>query len=249
MCSKLILGIDFETTGKDTSKDEIIEIGAVLWDCTKGTPVKVLSELLCCENIWQNATATKEKIEQITGIAYEHLEQYGIPPIDGLEKLSAMMRTPNLMAVVAHNGNEFDKPLLLNVAKRRGVEIPEVKWIDTMIDIPYGSHVQTRKLSYLAAEHGFVNPFAHRAIFDVLTMLKVLQQYDIEWVFKLSQEPSVTLVANTTPPWEDGGASNEEAKSRGYRFQSETKRWIKLVKESQVQAEKSSAPFSLREIR
>lgn len=249
MCSKLILGLDFETTGKDTSKDEVIEIGAVLWDCTKGTPVKILSELLWYENIWQEATATKEKIEQITGISYEHLKRYGIHPTEGLTKLSEVMRIPDLMAVVAHNGNEFDKPLLLNVAKKWDIEIPEVKWIDTMIDVPYDLRIQTRKLSYLAADHGFVNPFAHRAIFDVLTMLKLLQQYDIEWVFKLSQEPSVTLIANTVPPWEDGGASNEEAKSRGYRFQSETKRWIKLVKESQVQAEKSSVPFSLREIR
>jgi DNA polymerase III alpha subunit (gram-positive type) len=247
--TEYILGIDFETTGKDTSKDEIIEIGAVLWDVEKAIPVKIISELLWHEDIWKDATATKERIEQITKISYESLVEFGISPQEGLLKLADLMKTPNIIAVVAHNGNEFDKPLLLANAKKFGVEFPELTWIDSMIDIPYNVEIQTRKLSYLATEHGFINPFAHRAIFDVLTMLKVVQQYDIHWIIKLSKESSVTLVAATTPPWQDSGKSNEEAKSRGFRYHSETKRWIKNVKESQVQAEKAAAPFSISELR
>ena len=249
MPTKLVLGLDFETTGRDTSKDQIIEIGAVLWDCDNAMPLKIMSEMIYREDIWETATASKEKIKEITHIRYDHLQSYGISPITGLLQLFELMQLPDLLAVVAHNGNEFDKPLLYANAKKWNLEVPTINWIDTMIDIPYDPSIQTRKLTYLATEHNFMNPFAHRAIFDVLTMLKILQQYDIEWVLKLSQEPNVTLIANTTPPWEDGGKSNEEAKSRGYRFQSETKKWIKLVKESQIQVEKTSAPFSIREIR
>jgi len=245
----LILGLDFETTGKNVNRDNIVEIGAVLWDTVRNSPVQIYSEMLWYEEIWNGATATPETIEQITKISSEDLIKYGISPKDGLSKLKQIMSTTDLAAAVAHNGNEFDKPLLLANAKRWDIELPEISWIDTMTDIPYEPHIQTRKLTHLASDHGFVNPFAHRAIFDVLTMLKVLQNYDIEWLIKLSKEPSVTLIANTTPPWEDGGKSNEEAKSRGFRFNSENKKWVKSVKESQVQLEKSLATFSIREIR
>jgi DNA polymerase III epsilon subunit-like protein len=246
---KLILGLDLETTGKDTSKDRIIEIGAVIWDAEKGIPLKIFSEMVYFEGIWDEATATKERIEEITHISFEHLVQFGIAPTEALQKLADLMRTPNLLAVVAHNGEQFDRQLVIAEFKRWGIELPEVHWLDTMTDVPYEGNIQTRKLTYLAAEHGFINPFAHRAIFDVLTMLKMTQQYDIDWLIKLSKEPSVTLIALTTAPWEDGGKSNEEAKARGYRFQSEGKKWIKLVKESQIQSEKASAPFGIREMR
>jgi len=247
--AKYILGIDFETTGKDTSKDEIIEIGAVLWDAEKGVPLKILSEMLYHDKIWENATSTKERIEQITHISFENLVRFGMDPVVVLKQLVELMNLPDLIAVVAHNGNEYDKPILLSNAKRWGIEIPEVHWVDTMTDVPFDVDIQTRKLTYLTLEHNFINPFAHRAVFDVLSMLKILQQYDIDWVVKLSKEPNVTLIALTTGPWEDGGKSNEEAKARGYRFQSDGKKWIKVVKESQVQSEKATSPFGIREMR
>lgn len=239
----LILGLDFETTGKDTSKDEIIEVGAVLWDTYRNLPIYLMSEYIWYESIWATATSTKDQIENITKISYSDLEKYGQHPKVVLQKLANIMNTPELEAIVAHNGNDFDKPILMKNAERWSIEIPSKPWIDTMVDIPYASNIQTRKLTHLAAEHGFVNPFAHRAIFDVLTMFRILQNYDVDWIYKLSLEPSITLVANTVPPWKDDGKSNEEAKSKGYRFHSETKTWIKNVKESQLQAETNN--FSL----
>jgi len=243
----LLLGLDLETTGRNTNTDQIIEVGAVIWDTDKCSPVQILSEMVWYDGIWDGASSTKEEIEKLTNISYEDIVTYGSHPTEVLNKLKKVMSIKNLVAVVAHNGNEFDKPMLLSNAKKWNIELPDLHWIDTMVDIPYDANIQTRKLPHLAAEHGFINPFSHRAIFDVLTMLKITQSYDMDWVIKLSKEPSITLIANTTPPWQDGGKSNDEAKSKGFRWNG--KAWVKTVRESQLQTEKESFSAGVREIR
>ena len=241
----LVLGLDFETTGLNTSQDKIIEIGAVLWDTVRGTPLVCLNELLWCEDIWDNATNPKEKIEQITKIKYEDLINYGIHPCEGFEKLNQLMRTPDLVAVVAHNGDEFDKPILFNEhnAKRWGVELPDLPWIDTQYDIPYGPEIPTRKLSYVATEHGLINPFPHRALFDVLTMLKIAQNYDVDWMVKISKTPFVRLIALTE------FHQNDDVKAKGFIFQSSIKKWVRKIRECQLQSVKSSLGFDVKEVR
>lgn len=247
----LLLGLDLETTGKDVKVDQIIELGAVLWDTEKNSPVLILSEMVWYDGIWDGASSTKEDIEKITKISYKELQSFGSHPKDVLNKLESIMRPnrfrPNIVAIVAHNGNEFDKPLLLNNLKKWGIELPDIPWIDTMNDVPYDTSIQARKLTYLAAEHSFINPFAHRAVFDVLTMFKVLSFYDIDWIIKLSKEPSITLIANTVPPWQDGGKSNEEAKSKGFRWNG--KAWAKIIRESQLASEKANTTIGFKEIR
>lgn len=246
----LILGIDFETTGLDTQKDSIIEVGAVLWDTQRKMPLQIYSELAWHESIWENATTTKEQIEKIVKLNEEDLKEFGKHPSVLLQNLYKLMVSPDLSFIVAHNGLAFDKPILYTNAIKWGVERPpEIPWVDTMIDIPYDPSIQTKKLTYLAAEHGFVNPFAHRAIFDVLTMLKIIQDYDMDWIYKISKEPIVTLLADTTHPKFDGGKSNEEAKARGFRWDPANRYWAKKIRASQVQTEKNAASFDIKELK
>ena len=77
----LILGVDFETTGLDTQKDSIIEVGAVLWDTQRKMPLQIYSDLMWHESIWKNATATKEHVEKIVKLNEEDLKEFeGIIP-------------------------------------------------------------------------------------------------------------------------------------------------------------------------
>lgn len=235
----LLLGLDFETTGLSPETDRIIEVGAVLWDTETRKPMALFSELVQDETY----PPLSAEITDITGICGSDLETLGAAPVDVFARLYDLVVIAD--AIVAHNGTRFDRLFYDVEIKRQGLaaELWLKHWIDTSVDVPYPAKVQTRKLVHLAAEHGFVNPFAHRALFDSLTMLKVLDTYDIEVVYALSLEPSVTLVANVKPPWTDGGASTNLAKARGYRWDGANKTWTKVVKQSQVETEMRNVEF------
>lgn len=237
----LILGLDFETTGLDPETDRIIEIGAVLWDTDKRSPALIVSDL-----VWDASyPPISKEITGITGINQLDLDSYAIAPAAGVERLN---RAINQAAViVAHNGLKFDRPFYYAELRRQKYEQHtkwfDVPWVDTSVDVPYPDRVQTRKLTHLAAEHGFVNPFAHRALFDVLTMLTVLNNYKITEVLDIASQPSVELVALTQPPWKDQGQSTGLAKARGYRWDGARKVWSKVVKQSQVEKERTHGEF------
>lgn len=230
----LLLGLDFETTGLSFEKDLIIEIGAVIWDTERKAPVFIYSTLV------DHGVPIPPEITGITGIDETMIQDFGVKPEEAFEKLWNCIKSCN--AVVAHNGTNFDKPMLKAQTARDNSKWIEKPWVDTSVDVPYPEKCTTRKLVHLAAEHQFLNPFAHRAIFDVLTMFGVLNRYDINEVLKLAAEPNITLKAQVS--YDD----KELAKARGYRWQSDTKSWIKTLKQSQVLKEIEEAGFKIVEV-
>jgi DNA polymerase-3 subunit epsilon len=222
----MILGIDLETTGLDTATCEVIEVGAVLWDEKLKQPISLLSEFI-------NGPVVPPEITEITGIRQEYLSR-GITLEEARLRLHVMCG--QVEWVVAHNGTNYDKPIF----ERQLSKATHLKWIDTSVDIPYPKHITTRKLSHLAAEHGFANPFRHRALFDVLTMLKVLSEYDFEAVAKSAAYPPLSVIANVS--YDD----REKAKARGYRWDSARKIWLKTLKEPDLERERTEAGFPIR---
>ncbi len=231
----LICGLDLETTGLDTEKDEIIEVALVLWDTDLKKPVEIHSQL-----VRPDIGVIPPDIEAITGISMPEIDAHA----ESAEHAAWQVEdfTGRAAAVVAHNGLMFDKPFLESQCRRWGFRQPTPKpWIDTAVDVPYPEKMKTRKLTHLAAEHGFINPFAHRALFDVLTMLKILSLYDFQSVLALSQEPSIVLQAIGEKPWLDDGRSNQAIKENGYRWEGKTKQWLKTIKKSQLEKELARA--------
>lgn len=225
----MLLGIDFETTGLDTATLEITEVGAVLWDETKSQPIAIYNTLV------RGVTVIPKEIVALNGITPELLAEHGRP----LDTIAAQLRRLVMEAdcPVAHNGTNFDR----KIYERIFSDLPQFPvWIDTSVDVPYPAAMTTRKLIHLAAEHGFVNPFAHRAAFDVMTMLSILSRYDIEQVKASAREPSVNVKALVS--YDD----REKAKARGYRWEKATSSWIKTLKESQIELEKAQAGFMVQ---
>lgn len=148
-------------------------------------------------------------------------------------------------AVVAHNGSGFDRPMFdaqlarMLEAEALRSQIAALPWIDTCLDVPFPEAITTRKLVHLAAEHGFLNPFAHRAVFDVLTMLRVMAAYPIEPILESAKQPLVTCIAQVS--YDD----REKAKARGYRWRGQSKLWVKHLKAHRLEEEKAQAGFPI----
>lgn len=224
----IVLGIDLETTGLNVEDCEILEVGAVLWDCESGRPVRFLSELV---QIKGELPAT---ISELTGIQIDDIEKYGQPIESVMERLFDLAKSAAF--IVAHNGIEFDRLFLEKVWGDFPKFRLDLKWIDTSTDIPFPERISTRKLSYLAAEHGFLNPFAHRALFDVMTMLQVLKNYPIEDVIELQASPMCRLVAQVS--YENRG----DAKSQGFRWDPQQRHWYLQGKEKSLKAREFPFP-------
>lgn len=234
-----ILSLDFETTWTqpvNAKQCRIQEIGAVLYDWENKKPLKMLSEF-----IYEDGhPASPPELVALTGITDEMRREYGISLKDGLLRLSALFS--KACYVVAHNGNEFDKVVLDSELERSPIGTPFnlIPWLDTKTDIEYPPAVKTAKLTYLCAEHGFVNPFSHRALFDALSVIKLMERYDIHKMIEQSKLPTVKVIASVS------FEKKHLARERGYYWDGENKYWWKSMKGPAALREKQDAPFSVQ---
>lgn len=217
------LGIDFETTGLDSSKDRITEIGAVLWDVSHKAPLSIYSELIYRSDYPE----LSEEIIELTGITPKMLNEFGKPPALGIEGVLEMAAQADYF--IAHNA-PFDKGFFEAEMARQGRDPLKLMWLDSRTDVDY-PHGYSQKLQYLACHHGFVNPFSHRAVFDVLTMFQIVKDYDPEQIIRWANTPNVWIRAKVDY------ANRDKAKSAGYHWRPEPKWWVKQVKEFQVMDE------------
>lgn len=230
-----ILGIDVETTGLDPEKDVITELGYAIYDTIKNIPLHMVNVHLK----WAESPGISPEIEAITGINQEMLDVFAADA-DTIFK-GLMWAMSHCSMVLAHNA-PFDKEFLENAFKRLGMEMPEMDWVDTSVDIDFPQHWKGRSLTYLAGEHGFVNPFKHRALTDSLTMLKMTDTYNMYEVHRRSKLPSFKFIADLPKPWPPhdmrpkGKRLVDIAKGIGFRFESESKDWVRIVKEDEVEA-------------
>lgn len=217
-----VLEIDLETTGLSFEEDDIIEIGAVVWNTDTNTPAAMLNHLV----LQPHKLPLSEAIVNITGITDADLTQFGIDEKTALCEFLTLAE--KCQYVVAHNGNYFDKPFVDKALSRHSLSL-NLPWIDTMFDVPF--NCGTKQLTYLAAEHGFLNPFAHRALFDVLTMLKVCSNYDWQEIVSRARSPQIKVIAKVSK--ED----RQLAKDKGFRWDPKNYVWFKEMKECDLNLE------------
>jgi len=226
----LVLGLDLETTGLDFESDEIIEVGAAVWDTEQKKPLRVFSELV------RPHQPVPEEITKITGISQDDIQSVGQAPEAVFKQLLDLADGCNY--VVAHNGKDFDKRFLDKALKEFGMSL-DLPWIDTMFDIPFPDSIKSRKLTHLCADHGFLNPFSHRAVFDVLSMFSVVSQYQFNEIEELYKSPQRKLIAKVSFEEKD------KAKQAGFRWDPGQKHWYKTLKECQINATSFDFPTDI----
>jgi DNA polymerase-3 subunit epsilon len=229
-----ILGLDFETTGLAESQDIVTEIGAVIWDWEAKRPVLISNELV---KIPEGVRLNKVVVE-MNGITEDLLGKFGEEPVEAFKKLNEFGKKADY--VMAHNA-DFDRRFYSSSITRCKLEdeLSRKLWIDSSTDVEYPFRIKTRRLVFLAAEHNFLCPYAHRAVFDVLTMFKVVQDYDINEIVRSAAEQKYELVADVL--FED----KNRAKERGFSWDSTQRLWVKTVKESKLKGESENCGFRL----
>jgi len=178
------------------------------------------------------------EIVKLTGITDQLVEDFGHPEKEAFADFRYLLGC--CQYVMAHNGNLFDKLFWEETCERLGWKDADRLWLDTKVDIKFPPEITTRNLRHLASEHGFLNPFAHRAVFDVLTMFKVAGCYDIAEIIARAKEP--TLYVQALVSFEE----KEQAKARGYYWFGPRKLWWRTFKQSDYEAEKQTCGFQTR---
>jgi DNA polymerase III subunit epsilon len=251
---KLVLGIDLEgmsedlvNNGVNIKLDRITEVGAVLWDFAAKKPLQILSELIDEPDC---LPITKE-IEDLTGINNKMLKDWGLKGDHTktfLRNVAGFMKRADY--IMAHNGTSYDYPMLKALFERYEIEWPETTWIDTMFDIEYPDNIKMRSMWYLEHAHGFINPFPHRAVTDVLAMLKIASQYNLERMAAMAESPNVTIVANLKAPnWKNSMevkmfnvVKNKVSKAK-FRWSPEDKLWTKVIQKILLDENKINFDF------
>lgn len=231
----ILLGLDYETTGFDPHFDRVIEVGLALWDVERHKPISqrdfyVKPEIEIPQHKWDEVTP-------IHGITKEDVEKYGIDDKKALDLVNGFVSKAD--AIVAHNGTQFDQ-LFEHAWNERYLQAPSSAiWIDTRLDVP---EPMTGALICIAAKKGFLNPFPHQALSDVLTMLRILDGYDIAAVIERAKIPNITVQMNV--PFE----SKDHAKELGYYWKPDSKQWLKAIKLCDLDTEKTKSRFSLKQV-
>ena len=234
----LVLGIDLEgvnrdleDSGVDLATDRVIEVGAIQWDWEMRQPVKFISFLLD----ESDRLPIDQELEELTGISEQILQCYACRGNDSIVKhlnwLLSSMQSSNY--IMAHNGRKYDYPMLKNMFERYDISMPDMTWIDSATDIEYPKKIRHRSMTYLEHIHGFINPFPHRAITDVLAMFKIVSNYSLDRMDILANSPIVKMVAKFNLPndWKDQNQVNEFNKVKrkvskaGFRWSPKEKIW------------------------
>ncbi len=251
---RYLLGVDLEGINQDLlfsglnlKVDRVIEIGAVLWDLEEESPVQFISELID----EKDRLPISEEVQELTGIKDSTLKKWGLRDAQikaTLTNLSYLMKKASF--IVAHNGRNYDHPMLKSLFFRFDVPFPSTPWIDTSVDVEFPSKIKLKSLAALEHAHGFVNPFPHRALTDVLSMLKILVQYDINRTAELAISPKVRIVAKLIPPnWKDvkeverfNRQKNKVAKAN-FKWSPQEKKWTKDIPQLLIDEGKLSYDF------
>lgn len=236
-----VLGLDIETSGLNKDTDRIIEFGCVLWEVESKKPLLIHSSILK----EKDCPYVTPEITKLTGISESMLTEFGADPSVYLHLIGGICKAHDVKYLVAHNGKNFDYPFLIECLKRNGRSdspLVSLPLIDTRWDLPFKEEPESRKLKHLAPDHGFINPFSHRAVFDVLTMLRIMSFYDFNEVVALSKIPFITVKAEVSYD------NREKAKAQKYIWEKAgdkvyPKSWVKLLRENEWDAEVKKCDF------
>jgi len=232
----ILLSLDFETTGLDPANDRVIETGLVLWSTGQHRIMEALNFFV------ESELPVNEEVTKVTGITQPALDRFKYEEHQALSTITDLLNSAD--AILGQNILRFDKPILQNWMRRKNHFAPgweDKLVIDTLWDIP---GVEGKKLQYMLADHGKLNPFPHAAITDALSAVILIEDHttadgNIEPILERAKSPFVILQSH------QARTNNNDAKKFRFRWNPDLKMWWKPVKELDVEALRKEAPFEI----
>ena len=207
--------VDTETTGTDSNKDAIIELGMVLfeYDPETGAAYNVIGTF---DQLEAPGFAIPPESTAVHGITDGMVAGHSINDSD-VEKF-----LEGVSLVVAHNA-KFDRVFL----EKRLPVFESLPWGCSFAQVDWsGEGVGSAKLDYIAYQYGFFYG-AHRAEEDCFALLEILQQklpksgdIVLKSILKSLGQKSYTVYALGSP-----FETKDILKARGYRWDGDKKCW------------------------
>lgn len=232
----IICGIDTESTGVSTENDRIIEFGLVTFDFIEKKPIQIYSTFI---NPGPEIFPLAKEAVRVNGIRDDWVQKFGVKPELAFREIDAIIENSGAEYIAAHNASNFDQPIIMAELARIGVEnhkLQSLPFLDSRYDLPFTEEPISRRLNHLALDHGFINPFPHRAVFDVLSMLRIMSNYDIQEIINYSKTPWIIIRALVDYD------NREKAKEARFSWEKVgthhyPKMWIKKIKENFLEKE------------
>ena len=157
--------VDIETTGLDSAKDEILELGAIR--VVDHEVAESFSALIRLKG------KLPEKISELTGITEEMISE------EGTDLKSAVMQLWDFIGqspVVGHN-LRFDRAFLTKASEEAKIQIPRLSFWDTLTLARRNEcEVSDYRLETLAAYFEIEVQERHRALSDCMTTFQVYEK-------------------------------------------------------------------------
>ena len=235
----IILSYDIEATGLDKQKDRMIEVGLVLYSTGQNRVLESTGFLVQSDGV-----PITPEITEITGITQAAADKFGYDPDGALDVIRNFVEQSD--AILAHNGNRFDRILTENTVKRRNSSLPEKLWIDTMMDIP---GVKGEQLITMCAKVGILMSGAHGALVDASSTLEMARRHSLDptksfdKMVERAKSPLVLVQAH------QDRSRNQDAKKLRFRWSpAPVGIWWKAVKEMDMAELVQQAPFDISRI-
>lgn len=222
--------LDFETTGLDTTKDEVIELGMVKFSYSGRGEVTAVVDTFSSFN--QPSKSIPSEVTALTGITNEMVSGQRIDP----DAVSSFVSNSDF--VIAHNAN-FDRKF----AERGWPIFTEKCWACSAQEVEWRNYgFDGSRLGYLLAGVGYFHE-AHRAVEDCQALLEILAR-------QLPETNTTALAVllerarrTTFRIWAERSPFDlkDELKKRGYRWNDgndgRPKAWYVDVSETQRDGE------------
>jgi DNA polymerase-3 subunit epsilon len=204
---KTVAIVDVETSGLLAGQDALLEVGFAVYSLEHKALIEARSFLV---------DAPSNAASDINGIPPALLISHGAVRASVGPQLGPLR---DVDAIVAHNA-AFDRQWL--------PELHHLPWICTMSDVTWPEPLQRRDLSSTALAHGVGVVDAHRALTDVLTIVRLFDAvtkrgHDVASLLAAGLRPKATFRALVS--YDD----REKAKAAGFSWDAPRKWWVRSM--------------------